>query len=277
MHVGCSRATQEFGRSGDVQAESGYEPALAAVRARRGRPPSCARRRRASLRDSRSLGIASQGAKLGFLHALEAASRSGDHAKAKELVEIVEALPAGLRPPFLDATAHRFRAHLAGDDPGADRHFTSRRGQAPRARAARSTSPSSSSSTANGCRPAAVPMMHSRLDRGARDVRAARGEAVACTSHRRGGRYTGRNRRLINRSAAPNSSRRCPVETATSEALAMRPHPGPATEGDFRRMESEVGRRSPSRARRSRSGEPGRRARARHSGGKIITDHRAAV
>ena len=29
-----------------------------------------------------------------------------------------------MRPPFLDATAHRFRAHLAGDDPAADRRFT---------------------------------------------------------------------------------------------------------------------------------------------------------
>ena len=71
-----------------------------------------------------SLGIAAQDVKLGFLHALEAARALGDQAKTNELLEIVEVLPAGLRPPFLEATAHRFRAHLAGDDPGADRHYT---------------------------------------------------------------------------------------------------------------------------------------------------------
>src|SRR5262249_48005619 len=36
---------------------------------------------------------------------------------------IVEELPPGLRPPFLDATAHRFRARLAGEDPATDREF----------------------------------------------------------------------------------------------------------------------------------------------------------
>jgi hypothetical protein len=71
-----------------------------------------------------SQGITSQNVKLGFLHALEAAFALGDHSKANELLEIVEALPPGLSSPLLRSTAHRFRAHLAGDDPGADRHFT---------------------------------------------------------------------------------------------------------------------------------------------------------
>ena len=56
--------------------------------------------------------------------ALDAALAVGDRAKAEELLAIVEEQPAGLRPPLLDATAHRFRARLAGDDPGADRQFT---------------------------------------------------------------------------------------------------------------------------------------------------------
>jgi hypothetical protein len=46
-----------------------------------------------------------------------------------ELVDVVEALPVGLRPPLLDALAQRFRALLARDDPGADRHFTTAAGQ----------------------------------------------------------------------------------------------------------------------------------------------------
>jgi hypothetical protein len=115
---------EALARSGDAQVESGYQPALAAVRLAEGnhREALVAAERGFATRDS--LGIACQGPKLGFLHALEAARALADEAKLKELLEIVEALPAGLRPPFLDATANRFRAHLAAADPGADRHFT---------------------------------------------------------------------------------------------------------------------------------------------------------
>jgi hypothetical protein len=48
----------------------------------------------------------------------------GEQAKTEELLAVVENRPVGLRPPFLDAQAHRFRARLAGDDPSADRFFT---------------------------------------------------------------------------------------------------------------------------------------------------------
>jgi hypothetical protein len=71
-----------------------------------------------------SQGITAQSVKLGFLHAVEGALALGDRAKVEELLEVVEALPPGLSAPFLEATAQRFRARLAGDDPGADRHFT---------------------------------------------------------------------------------------------------------------------------------------------------------
>jgi hypothetical protein len=62
--------------------------------------------------------------KFGFLHGLEAARALGDEQKLNELLGIVEALPPGLSAPFFEATAQRFRGHLAGADPGADRHFT---------------------------------------------------------------------------------------------------------------------------------------------------------
>ncbi len=42
----------------------------------------------------------------------------GDRARAGELLATVESLPAGLRPPFLDAYAHRFRARMDGDETG---------------------------------------------------------------------------------------------------------------------------------------------------------------
>jgi class 3 adenylate cyclase/tetratricopeptide (TPR) repeat protein len=115
---------EDLGRSGDVQAESGYHPALAAVCLAEGKYREALAAAEQGFATRESLGIAAQGAKFSFLHALEAARALADEAKLNELLEIVEALPVGLRPPFLDATAHRFRAHLAGDDPGADRYFT---------------------------------------------------------------------------------------------------------------------------------------------------------
>jgi tetratricopeptide (TPR) repeat protein len=115
---------EELGRSGDAQAESAYQSGLAAIRFADGdhRDALAAAEQAFATRDA--LGIAGQDVKLGFLYGLEAALALGDRAKAEELLEIVEALPAGLRPPFLDATAHRFRARLAGTDPGADREYT---------------------------------------------------------------------------------------------------------------------------------------------------------
>jgi tetratricopeptide (TPR) repeat protein len=114
----------ELGHSADAQAQSIYQPAVAALRLVEGdhRGALAAAEQAVGARDV--FGIAAQGVKFGFLHALEASRALGDEGKLNELLEIVEALPIGLRPPFLDATAHRFRAHLAGDDPGADREFT---------------------------------------------------------------------------------------------------------------------------------------------------------
>jgi predicted ATPase/class 3 adenylate cyclase len=115
---------EELGRSGDAQAESCYLPALAAVRFAEGDYRSALAAAEEGLATREHFGIAGQGAKLGLLHALEAAHALGDESKLTELVDIVEALPPGLRPPLLEALAQRFRALLARDDPGADRHFT---------------------------------------------------------------------------------------------------------------------------------------------------------
>ena len=115
---------EELGRSADAQAESGYQPALAAVRFAEGDYRQALAAAEQGFAGREHFGIAAQGPKLGLLHALEAARALGDDGKSNELIEIVEALPVGLRPPFLDATAHRFRAYLESDGPGADRHFT---------------------------------------------------------------------------------------------------------------------------------------------------------
>jgi predicted ATPase/class 3 adenylate cyclase len=115
---------EELSRSGDVQVESGYQPALAAVRFVEGNYRDALTAAEQGFAAREHLGIAAQGPKFAFLHALEASRALGDEAKLNELTQIVEALAVGLRPPFLDAIAHRFRAHLESDAPGADRHFT---------------------------------------------------------------------------------------------------------------------------------------------------------
>ncbi|HEY3550086.1 MAG TPA: adenylate/guanylate cyclase domain-containing protein [Gaiellaceae bacterium] len=113
-----------LGRSGEVQMQGGYEAAVAAVRLAEGSHEAALTAAERAVATAESIGIDSQGAKLGLVHALEAASALGQRAKVNELLGMVDERPPGLRAPLLEATAHRFRAHLAGDDPGADRHFT---------------------------------------------------------------------------------------------------------------------------------------------------------
>jgi len=62
---------------------------------------------------------ASQAAKLGTVEAIEAALALGDTQRAEELVASIEAVPPGLRSPYLGAQALRFRARLAGSDESA--------------------------------------------------------------------------------------------------------------------------------------------------------------
>ena len=62
--------------------------------------------------------------KQGYRNGLEAALALGDREAAERLLRIVEESPIGLRPPYLAAIAHRFRARLAGDGPEADRLFS---------------------------------------------------------------------------------------------------------------------------------------------------------
>jgi tetratricopeptide (TPR) repeat protein len=63
-------------------------------------------------------GLSHQAAKQGFVEAAEAALALGESAKVEELVALVEAIPHGTRPPYLDAQAKRFRAQLGGDPSG---------------------------------------------------------------------------------------------------------------------------------------------------------------
>jgi tetratricopeptide (TPR) repeat protein len=115
---------EELARSGDAQAQSCYQPALAAVRLAEGDPRAALVAAEQAFATGEHLGMTIQSAKLGFLHGLQAARALDDEAKMNELLQIVEALPPGLSSPFYAASAQRFRAHLSANDPGADRHFT---------------------------------------------------------------------------------------------------------------------------------------------------------
>jgi tetratricopeptide (TPR) repeat protein len=113
-----------FDQNDDLQARGTYEVGLSAVRLAEGNPREALAVAEQAFRIQEVLGIAAQQAKLALLHAIEAAVALGEQARADELLTLVEDQPIGLRPPFLDAHAHRFRARLAGDDPSADRLFT---------------------------------------------------------------------------------------------------------------------------------------------------------
>jgi tetratricopeptide (TPR) repeat protein len=109
--------------SSDVQSRSGYDTAAAVVLLVEGRREDAlaAAERSVSARDA--LGIAAQDVKHAIPLALEASLALGRRDKVEELLVLVESLPIGLRPPFLDAAARRFRARLAGDSPTAGADF----------------------------------------------------------------------------------------------------------------------------------------------------------
>ena len=112
-----------LGSSDEVQMQGGYQATVAAVRLAEGDHEGALSAAEQAVATGDVDGIAAQGPKLGLIHALEAAHILGQRGKTNELLEIVDRLSPGLRPPLLEATANRFRAHQAGDDPGADRHF----------------------------------------------------------------------------------------------------------------------------------------------------------
>jgi class 3 adenylate cyclase/predicted ATPase len=121
---GLQARYEQLSRSGDVQVQGGYHAATAAVRLAEGNPRDTLTAAELAFAGRAALGISSQDVKLGLMYALEAAVALGERRKADELLTTVDELPVGLRPPYLAAVAHRFRARLAEDDPAADSHYT---------------------------------------------------------------------------------------------------------------------------------------------------------
>jgi class 3 adenylate cyclase/tetratricopeptide (TPR) repeat protein len=104
--------------STDVQERSSYLCSRASLRRAEGRPQEALADGEATIETGRTFGIAHQAVKQGIVEAVEAAFALGEAAKIEELLTSIETVPAGSRPPYLNAQARRFRARLAGDGAG---------------------------------------------------------------------------------------------------------------------------------------------------------------
>jgi hypothetical protein len=105
--------------STDLQERSCYLGSRASLRRAEGRPGEALADGEATIEAGRTVhGIPFQAVKQGLVEALEAAFALGEAAKIEELLTAIETVPAGSRPPYLDAQARRFRARLAGDGAG---------------------------------------------------------------------------------------------------------------------------------------------------------------
>jgi class 3 adenylate cyclase/tetratricopeptide (TPR) repeat protein len=108
--------------SPDVQDQSCYAVAEAALARAEGRFGDALAAADRALAHAATLGMSLQSSKHALVHGFEAALTLGDRGKAEQLVSIIEDLAPGLRPPFLEGQAHRFRGRLA-PNADADDHF----------------------------------------------------------------------------------------------------------------------------------------------------------
>jgi class 3 adenylate cyclase/tetratricopeptide (TPR) repeat protein len=107
---------ERLATSADVQDQACYAAAEAALSCAEGRFADAVPAAERATATQRTTGIANQGVKHAYVHGIEAALTIGDREKAEALLAAIESLPPGVRPPFLDAQAFRFRARLASAD-----------------------------------------------------------------------------------------------------------------------------------------------------------------
>ncbi|MFL5962937.1 MAG: ATP-binding protein [Gaiellaceae bacterium] len=100
----------------DLQELTCYQAGTAALRRAEGRFGDALEVGASAASLSSTVGVGDQTAKQGLVEAIEAAFALGERERAAELLVTIEATPPGLRPPYLDAHAHRFRARLEGDE-----------------------------------------------------------------------------------------------------------------------------------------------------------------
>ncbi|HEX4745649.1 MAG TPA: adenylate/guanylate cyclase domain-containing protein [Gaiellaceae bacterium] len=110
--------------SPDVQDRSSYLGAAAAIARAEGHLEDATALALEAIEISRAgFGVGSQGVKQGMVQGLEALLGLGNRARAEELLDEIETLKPGVRPPYLEAQANRFRARLAGADETAEERF----------------------------------------------------------------------------------------------------------------------------------------------------------
>jgi tetratricopeptide (TPR) repeat protein len=116
----------EFETSADVQENMCYAFARACVLLAQGRPAEALALAEAAIDGRAAMGISNEVIKESFVVAMAASLALDDVDKARELLAIVEGLPRGRSPQFLQAQAARFRAALTargGDAGEAERLF----------------------------------------------------------------------------------------------------------------------------------------------------------
>ena len=107
-----------IGDSTDVQDKSCHAAARAMLAYADGRPNEALEAGDEAISVGRVFGLGFQAVKQGFVWTAEAALALGDRDRVDELLRAVEEQPPGLRPPFLEAHAHRFRARMSGNPEG---------------------------------------------------------------------------------------------------------------------------------------------------------------
>jgi class 3 adenylate cyclase/tetratricopeptide (TPR) repeat protein len=126
-----TRLLAELERSADIQEQAQVRFAEATLLLVEGRNAEALRSAETSLEARHALGIAYEAVKEAFVVAVEAALALEDVSRAEELLKLVDTLPQGQSPQFLQAHSSRFHARLAvreGDVEEADRLY--RRGAA---------------------------------------------------------------------------------------------------------------------------------------------------
>jgi predicted ATPase/class 3 adenylate cyclase len=108
-----TRLFSELEASPDLQEQSQVHFAEAALLFAQGENARALRSAERSLETRHANGIAFEAVKESFAVAVEAAFALGDLSRAEELVSIVDGLPHGHSPQFLQAQSSRFRARLA--------------------------------------------------------------------------------------------------------------------------------------------------------------------
>ncbi len=102
----------------DLQEQGMYRSATATLRRAEGRLGEALEAGAATVELARTLGTDHQLVKQGLVEAIEAALALGEREQAGQLLATIDAIPPGLRPPYLEAQGHRFRARLEGDEAG---------------------------------------------------------------------------------------------------------------------------------------------------------------